>query len=61
MISGVGWLPPEGPRFAVRDLEWWWDDPQRRERLLAAIRAVEHEPSLLDMSAHVMIVAHKAG
>jgi len=49
----------EGPDFAVRDLARWWDDPARRERLLAAIRAVEHEPSLLGMSAHIMVIARK--
>jgi ubiquinone/menaquinone biosynthesis C-methylase UbiE len=50
----------EGPADLVDDFERWWSDPQRRERLLWAIRAVEHEPSLLGVSPHLMVVARKA-
>jgi ubiquinone/menaquinone biosynthesis C-methylase UbiE len=49
----------EGPADLVDDFERWWSDPQRRERLLWAIRAVEHEPSLLGVSSHIMVVARK--
>ena len=49
-IEGPGWwLPP--------DFTDWWDDPARRERLLAAVRAVEREPSLLGLGPHLMVVA----
>jgi ubiquinone/menaquinone biosynthesis C-methylase UbiE len=49
----------EGPQFAVRDLSHWWNDAHRRELLLWAIRSVEHEPSLLGLSSHVMVVGRK--
>lgn len=50
----------EGPAGFIGDFPYWWGDPARRERLLAAIRAVEHEPSLLGMSPHLMVAARKA-
>jgi ubiquinone/menaquinone biosynthesis C-methylase UbiE len=49
-IEGPGW-------WLVRDFADWWDDPARRERLLAAARSVEHEPSLLGLGPHIMIIA----
>lgn len=49
----------EGPQFTVRDLPHWWHDPRRRDLLLWAIRSVEHEPSLLGLSAHIVIVGRK--
>lgn len=52
-------LAVEGPAGFVNDFDGWWDDSARRERLLAAIRAVEAEPSLLGASSHLMVVAHK--
>ena len=39
--------------------ELHWNDAARRERLLKAIRAVESEPSLLGVSAHLLAVARK--
>jgi hypothetical protein len=50
----------EGPSGFVSDFDAWWNDAARRERLLAAIRAVESEPSLLGVSAHLMVIARKA-
>ena len=49
----------EGPAGLVADLDGWWEDPARRERLLAAVRAVEHEPSLLGASDHILVVGRK--
>jgi ubiquinone/menaquinone biosynthesis C-methylase UbiE len=37
-----------------------WDDAPNREHIVAAARAVESEPSLLGVSAHLMAVARKA-
>ncbi len=37
-----------------------WADAANREHLIAAARAVENEPSLLGVSAHVMAVGKKA-
>ncbi len=49
-IEGPGW-------WLTRNFASWWDEPARRERLLAAVRAVEHEPSLLGLGPHIMVVA----
>lgn len=47
----------EGPAWLVEDQ---WDDPARREHLLFAARAVEAEPSLGGVSAHLLAVAVKS-
>jgi len=49
-IEGPGWWLPK--EFAD-----WWDDADRRERLLAAVRTVEREPALLGLGPHLMVVA----
>ena len=50
-IEGPGWLAP--------DFERLWNDPAQRERLLSAVRQVEHEPSALGASSHFMAIARK--
>jgi SAM-dependent methyltransferase len=48
-IESIGqWLQP--------DLDAWLDDPDRRDGLLRAIRAVETEPSMLGASPHLLAV-----
>ncbi len=49
-------LAIEGPASFLRDEGWWLDDPERRERLLEAVRRVEREPSVLGASAHLLAV-----
>ena len=49
-LEGPGWWIPQ--QFTA-----WWDDHLRRERLLAAVRAVEREPTLLGLGPHLMVVA----
>jgi SAM-dependent methyltransferase len=49
-IEGPGW-------WMLREFAQWWDDETRRERLLAAVRAVEREPTLLGLGPHLMVVA----
>jgi ubiquinone/menaquinone biosynthesis C-methylase UbiE len=49
----------EGPGWVLPDVAERLTDPARRERLLAAIRRVEAEPSLLGASAHLLAVAHR--
>lgn len=51
----------EGPFRTVPDLAAWWNDADRRELLLGAIRAVEHEPSLLGLSSHILVVGERSG
>ena len=50
-LEGCAWL---SPRFEEK-----WADPACRERLLAAVRLTEHDPSLLGLSPHFLCVAAK--
>jgi ubiquinone/menaquinone biosynthesis C-methylase UbiE len=49
----------EGPGWLAHDFDRLWNDPQQRERLLAAVRKVEAEPSMLGASSHIMCIARK--
>ena len=49
----------EGPGWLARDFDRLWNDPQQRERVLAVVTKVEHEPSLLGASSHIMAIARK--
>jgi ubiquinone/menaquinone biosynthesis C-methylase UbiE len=49
----------EGPGWLARDFDHLWNDLQQRERLLAAVRKVESEPSVLGASSHIMCIAQK--
>ena len=44
----AGWLPQLAPR---------WDEPADREVILWSARSVESEPTLLGLSAHLLLVA----
>src|SRR5262245_458398 len=55
----VDLLGVEGPGWLLPDLDRRWADPQERERLLAAARAVEREPALLGLHAHLLAVARR--
>jgi SAM-dependent methyltransferase len=46
----------EGPGWLVRDFDAAWEDTARRERLLAAVRALEAEPAIIGASAHLLVV-----
>lgn len=52
-------LAIEGPGWLARDFDRLWNDPKQRERLLAAVRKVEKEPSVLGASAHIMAIGKK--
>jgi SAM-dependent methyltransferase len=52
-------LAVEGPGGVLLDVGERLADPARRERVLAAIRRVEAEPSLLGASMHLLAVAHR--
>jgi hypothetical protein len=52
-------LAVEGPAWMLPDIQQRLADPTRRERVLAAIRRVETEPSLLGASSHLLAVAHR--
>jgi hypothetical protein len=53
-------LAVEGPAWLIPDLEGRWRDESRRVPLLDLLRRVEAEPAALAMSAHLLLVAHKA-
>jgi hypothetical protein len=49
----------EGPGWLARDFDRLWNHPQQRERLLAALRKVEHEPALIGASSHLLAIGQK--
>ncbi len=49
----------EGPASMLQDIDEQWDDLDRRRRLLAVLRNLEQEPSLLGVSSHIMAVGRK--
>ena len=49
----------EGPGWLARHFDRLWSDPVQRERLLAAVRKVEREPSVLGASPHIMAIGRK--
>jgi len=49
----------EGPGWLARDFDLLWNHPQQRERLLAVIRKVEREPTVLGASSHIMAIGRK--
>jgi ubiquinone/menaquinone biosynthesis C-methylase UbiE len=55
----VAIAPIEGPGWLARDFERLWNDPMQRQRLLAAIRKVEREPSILGATSHIMAIGRK--
>ena len=50
-VEGMGWL--------FKDLDERWGDPKRRAQLMDAIRAVEEEPSMFGVSAHLLGIARR--
>jgi ubiquinone/menaquinone biosynthesis C-methylase UbiE len=47
----------EGPGWLLQDFDDRWDDSRRRAELLETARKLEAEPSLLGVSAHLLVVA----
>lgn len=54
-------LAVEGPLWLLGDLEERWRDERERDGLLQAVRAIEHERSMLGVSAHLLAIARPAG
>jgi ubiquinone/menaquinone biosynthesis C-methylase UbiE len=52
-------LAVEGPAGRLRNLNWWLDQDDRREVLMATVRRVESERSLLGASPQLLAVACK--
>jgi ubiquinone/menaquinone biosynthesis C-methylase UbiE len=49
----------EGPGWLARDFDRLWSVPQERDRLLATLSKVEHEPALLGASSHILAIGQK--
>ena len=47
----------EGPGWLLSDFDSWWENNEYRNRLLQLARTLETEPSILAMSAHLIVVA----
>lgn len=50
-VVGCGWLVP--------NLDEIWEDPEKREAVMRAVRLVEKEESLLGLSTHLLAVSRK--
>ena len=59
-LDVVDVLPIEGPGWLARDFERLWNDSVQRERLLAALRKIEHEPGLIGASSHLLAIGRNA-
>jgi hypothetical protein len=51
----------EGPGWLLENFEQRWHDSRRREDLLRIARALEAEPSIRGLSAHILAVARRPG
>jgi ubiquinone/menaquinone biosynthesis C-methylase UbiE len=49
----------EGPGWLFADFNERWQDPRRRDDLLRIARALESEPSIQALSAHILAVARR--
>jgi len=49
----------EGPGWLFADFNERWQDPRRRDDLLRIARALESEPSIQAVSAHILAVAQR--
>ena len=50
----------EGPGWLLSDFQDRWEDPQRRESILYAARALESAPDVIGCSAHLLAVARRS-
>jgi len=53
-------LGVEGPAWMLADFESRWADPVQRDDILYLARALESEPAMLGVSAHLLGIARKA-
>jgi ubiquinone/menaquinone biosynthesis C-methylase UbiE len=59
-FRGVTVLGVEGPAWMLADFDARWDDQALRKDLLDVARALEAEPSVVGISAHLLGIARKA-
>jgi len=46
--------------YSFKNIDKYWEDPVRRERLMDILRRLESEPALMGAGPHLMCVAYKA-
>jgi ubiquinone/menaquinone biosynthesis C-methylase UbiE len=56
-IEGI--LAVEGAAVFLQDLATQWNEPDRRERILEAVRWLEAEPSVMGVTGHMIAVGSK--
>jgi len=49
----------EGPAWLSQRVGGYWEDEERRERAIEAIRWIERDPRMLGVSAHLLVIARK--
>jgi len=59
-FRGVTVLGVEGPAWMLADFDARWGDPALRKDLLDVARALEAEPSVVGISAHLLGIGRKA-
>lgn len=52
-------LAVEGPAGLINRVQDQWDDPEWREHVLAVVRQVEAEPTMLGASSHLLAIGRK--
>ena len=50
----------EGPGWLIADFDTRWEDPVQRAELMRIARALESEPAVLGVSAHLLGIARKS-
>jgi hypothetical protein len=58
-FSDVSVVGLEGPGWLFSDFDERWRDPRRREDLWRVARAMEAEPSMLGVSAHLLAIGRR--
>ena len=51
----------EGPGWLIADFDTRWEDPAQRAELMTIARALESEPAMLGVSAHLLAVGKNSG
>ena len=49
----------EGPGWLVSNFDEWWSNPSHRAQLMKIAGSLESDPSVLGISAHMMVVGRK--
>jgi ubiquinone/menaquinone biosynthesis C-methylase UbiE len=58
-LQHIKTLAVEGTGWVTKDFDQCWQDKECRAQLLAIVRRLEDEPTLLGMSGHVMVIGRK--